>query len=313
MSSALTYEQGQAINAAFLEKMASDDLAVQKEAADTVTDYTRLKVRELSFYDRCIAPQTVTADRFRRSVQTDRPVIVVPMEHDAPAAATFPFGTLPTGFEMKYRSYEVPFARFQTQVAYHDVELLACTDMDVRQVTSDAMVRELDTEQDTKFIQGVNEALVAVGTTIPGGTAQWQTIYGGVTRSSMVDGRKLMPSSGGSLTPKVALLNHITFHEPLKWQYQEHGGGNMSADWLKSGEITVDFMGMTWVSTIKKGLVPTNTVYYFADPSFIGKNFVYTDTVMVVDKKGYMFSFFFYKTHGGAMGNVFGVARADFR
>lgn len=308
-----TDEQSLAVHAAFMEKMASGDPGQEKEATDSITEYTRLKVRELSFYDRVIPPQTVTADRFRRSVTTDRPVIVVPMEHDVPAAGTFPFGTFNTGFEMKYRVYEVPFARFQTQTAYHDVELLATTDMDVRQVTSDGMVREIYTEQDSKFIQGVDEILVAAGATIPGGSAQWQTIYGGITRSAIVDATKVMPNSGGSLSPKVALLNHITFRDPLKWQYNEMGGGNLSADFLKSGEVTVEFMGLTWVSTIKKGLVPTNTIYWFADPSFIGKNFVYTDTTMVVDKKGYMFSFFFYKTLGGAIANVFGVARTDHR
>ena len=40
--------------------------------------------------------------------------------------------------------------------------------------------------------------------------------------------------------------------------------------------------GVKWIITIKKDLVPTNTMYHFADPKFIGKSYILEDTTMYI-------------------------------
>lgn len=308
-----TREETMASNAATAEKLGSLDPRMQKEGLDAVSDFTRSRLREDSFYDKIIPPVPITNDRLQRSVQTDKPLVVVDREPDSPAAASFPFGKFPSGFFIRGTRYEVPFARIATTRFMADVDTLRTWEMDIRQVISDNSIRDLLAEQDGKFIRGINAVLVSANFIIPqSGVAQWQTIRGQITRESIADGLKILRNTPSNLSTHCVLLNHVTMIDFLKWDRLEVGG-DMSQDWLKNGVTDVkDLYGVKWISTIKKGLVPTSTLYHFADPSFMGKNFVMADTAMYVERKGPMIDFFSYKTLGGALGNTSSVARADY-
>ena len=71
-------------------------------------------------------------------------------------------------------------------------------------------------------------------------------------------------------------------------------------------------MNAQWTVTIKQDLVPDDRLYMFAEPKFLGKNFVYEDTTMHVEREAYMLKFFAYKTMGGSVANYAAVTAADF-
>jgi hypothetical protein len=85
-----------------------------------------------------------------------------------------------------------------------------------------------------------------------------------------------------------------------------------SQDIVKNGMAEETWLSKTWVVTIKRDLVPDDTVYMFADPKFIGKSFLLEDTTMFIKREAFMIEFFAYETTGGAIGHVGGLARADF-
>jgi hypothetical protein len=89
-------------------------------------------------------------------------------------------------------------------------------------------------------------------------------------------------------------------------------GGDLSADIMRNGWTLQEFMGKQWIITIKKGLIPTNTLYYFADPKFIGKSYILEDTTMYIRREAYMLEFFAYETLGGSIGHTSGLGRADY-
>jgi hypothetical protein len=71
-------------------------------------------------------------------------------------------------------------------------------------------------------------------------------------------------------------------------------------------------MRMRWIITIKRDLIPDDSITMFSDPKFLGKNYVFEDVTMFVKREGPMIEFFMYQTAGGSFGHSGGVARADF-
>jgi len=298
-------------NAAFLDLIQGDS-GSQKRAAEAVNEFTRLKMREEGFYRRILPMVQISDDDLDRQVDTDKPVKVIDKEPGVPAAITVPFATNPQGRYIRSPRYRVMFGRIMSPKFTKDVDELRTYHMDIRQVISDNAIKDMLAEEDGKWIGTVNAALVSQGGTVPEtGTVQWTTSAGPINRDTLADSLKAMPSTPNSLQPAVALINNISVIDVLKFGRDE-AGGDMSQDMLLNGFTEVKIFGVRWIVTIKKDLVPTDSIYYFAEPKYLGKSFVLTDTTMHLDREAFMIEFFAYETIGGALGNVAGVSRHDF-
>ena len=72
-------------------------------------------------------------------------------------------------------------------------------------------------------------------------------------------------------------------------------------------------MNRTWIITIKRDLVPDNTQFQFADPKFIGKQFMLEDATMHLKREYWMLSFFLFEEVGASIGHTGGLVRVDFQ
>jgi len=313
MSSAITtHEETKLLNAVLFEKLASGDRMMEKEAIDAVNDFTRIKMREDGFFRHIMPPIPITNDELDRQVNTDKPVKVVDKEPDSPAAISIPFGTLPMNVYILGPRYLVMLDRIATSRFTKDVDELRTYVMDIRQILSDNAIKDMLAEEDRKFIRAVDTALVGPGVVLPtSGSAQYQQIAGGITRDTLWDSLKVMPDTPFSLEAHTALTNHITIKEIGKFDRPEQGG-NLAEDIMKDGISLETYLGIRWITTIKKNLVPTNHVYQFADPKFIGKHYQLEDTTMYIRREAYMLEFFAYETCGGTIGHTGGLAHIHF-
>jgi hypothetical protein len=285
---------------------------LEKKAVDAVNNFTRTKMREDSFHRKLVPPTQITNDELDRQVDTDKPVKVIDKEADSPAAISLPFANLPINIYIKAPRYRVLFDRIVTPRFTKDVDELRTYVMDIRQVLSDNAIKDMLAEEDSKFLAAVNTALGAKDSTHPiAGTALYQGISGGITRDSVVDALKIMNRTPFRIESHTCLTNFVTWKEFMKWGRDEVGG-DLSQDIVKNGMAEEDLLSKTWVVTIKRDLVPDDTVYMFADPKFIGKSFLLEDTTMFIKREAFMIEFFAYETTGGAIGHVGGLARADF-
>lgn len=308
----MTQEESRMLSKVIYDKLGSRDSALIKQAEDIVNDFTRTKVREDGFYRRAMPPTPITNDELDRQVDTDKPVKIIDKEPDSPAAISIPFATLPTNLYIRGPRYRVMFDRIATPRFTKDVDELRTWHMDIRQILSDNAIKDMLAEEDGKFLRAVNTALVGPGLTVPtSGTVQYEVISGGITRDTLCDSLKVMPNTPSNLEVHVVLVNNITIKEVMKFGHNEMGG-TLSEDIIKNGWSRQEFLGVKWIITIKKGLVPTNTMYQFADPKFIGKSFVLEDTTMYIRREAYMLEFFAYETMGGTIGHTSGLARIDF-
>ena len=311
-SSIMTQEESKLLSQTIFEKLASRDSNLEKQAVDAVNDFTRTKMREDGFYRRIMPPIPLSNDDLDRQVDTDKPVKIVDKEPDSPAAISLPFATLPTNLYIRGDRYRVTFDRIVTPKFTKDVDELRTWHMDIRQILSDNAIKDMLAEEDGKFISAVNTALVGAGTVVPtSGVIQYKQLSGGVTRSNLWDSFKIMPGTPSNLEVHSVLLNNITIKEVAKLNRNDMGG-DLSEEIMRNGWTYSEFMGVQWIITIKKGLVPTGTMYHFADPKFIGKSYLIEDTTMYIRREAYFIEFFAYETLGGTIGHTSGLARVDF-
>lgn len=308
----LSQEETRVLNQALFEKLASSDPMMTKEAIDAINDFTRVKMREDGFLRRIMPPLQITNEELDRQVSTDKPVKVVDKEPDSPAAISVPFATLPMNLYIRGPRYLVMMDRILTPRFTKDVDELRTWIMDIRQVLSDNAIKDMLAEEDGKFINAVNTAIVGAGSTVPtSGVVQYEQIAGGITRDTLWDMMKIMPNTPSNLEVHTCLLNNITIKEVCKFGRTEMGG-DMSQDIMRDGWSEQEFMGVRWIVTIKKEIVATNSCYMFADPKFIGKHYTLEDTTMYIRREAYMLEFFAYETNGASIGHTSGLARADF-
>ena len=306
-----TQQEIQLLNETLFDQL--DTPGMQKQAIDAVNDFTRTKMREDGFYRRIMPPLTITNDELDRQVDTDKPVKVVDKEPDSPAAVSIPFATLPVNFYIRGPRYRVMFDRIVSPRAVKDVDELRTYVMDIRQVLSDNMIKDMLAEEDGKFMAAINAVLPTAGAPAVGsGEVQYEEIYGGITRETLVDALKIMPRTASHFEVETCLVNNLTIKELLKFGRDEMGG-DFSQDIIKNGWAETNFLNCRWIVTIKTGLVPTDSLFMFASPKFIGKNYELEPTTMYIRREAYMLEYFAYETTGGSFGHTNGLARVDFK
>jgi hypothetical protein len=297
------------VNGAFLNMFES---GMEKQAADAVNDYIRVRMREDGFARRILPPVQITNDELDRQVDTDKPVKVVDKEPNSPGAISVPFATLPINRYIRGPRFRVMFDRILTPKFTKDIDELRTYDMDIRQILSDNAIKDMLAEEDGKWIAVVNNLLVSQGGTVPEtGTVQWRSIAGGITRDTIAESMKIMPSTPNHLNPSTILVNNVTIWDVVKFGRDEIGG-DLSQELFERGFAEREIMGVRWIITIKRDLVPDSSLFFFAEPKFLGKFFILEDTTMYIDRKAYMLEFFAYESLGACIANVAAVARADF-
>lgn len=303
--------ESQMLNEAIFEQLSTP--GQEKQAADAINEFTRTTMREDGVYRKVIPPLTITPDDLDRQYDTDKPSKIIDKEPGNPPAVSLPFGTLPVNTYILGPRYRVSFDRIVSPRFVKDVVELQTWSMDIRQVMSDNAIKDMLTEEDSKFFATTNTAMGgSQGATNPTtGVVQWQAISGGVSRNSLEEAKKIMPRTPFHLEAVTAIVNNVTIKDVEKWGRDEMGG-DFSQDLVKQGWSEKNFLGLNFIITIKRDLVPDDSMFMYADPKFIGKNFNLEDTTMYIKKEAYMVEFFAYQCSGGAIGHSGGLARADF-
>lgn len=311
------------MNQRILESLAQGDV---KKAADASSAFTRTQLREESFAFKILPPQQATDDMLVPTLNQDSTLQVYwELEPDAPGAKWVPFQTIPEGEYMQGSRYIIPMARIVTPSFKKDLDELRTYKSDLRKIFTDNSIKDGLAEIDTKFISLVDGIVTDTtgGLTdqaqVFTGKVQWRTFTGGLTRANLAEAKKMLPE-GSTFTGMgnkfrlrnyCCLMNDVTAQELLKYT-RNQAGGDLSETMLKDGLVMDKIMGMKVIYTIKGAQVPNGRVYFFAAPEFLGKTFYMTDWTMFMRKEAFLLEMFSYWLGGMAIGNVAGVARADF-
>jgi hypothetical protein len=283
-----------------------------KEAADMVSDFTRIRIRESSFFEKILPAVKISDGDLTPQLGTDKAVKLVEREPGSPAAITIPLGTQPIQYYFRGDRYPVFFDRIATVKFVKDISELRTYGMDIRQVLTDNSVLDMDFEFDRKMLAACQSIVGAQGSTVPEtGVIQNKKIIDalGITRSSLFELRKILPSTYAHLDSVTVLVNNLTIHDVAKFG-RDQVGGDLSQNMFQNGFQEKQLLGINWIVTNKTELVANNEFWLFASPEFLGKSFVLEDVTLFLDKRAYMIEWFSYCERGSTIGNPAAVALA---
>lgn len=294
-----------------------------KEAAVSAQQYTRNKLREDSFAEKVLTPIDISNDELDKSEDPELLVKWQDREPDQAPAVTIPLGVVPDGFQFKGTRYPAYFSRITSPLFSKDIDKLRGYDYDIRQILLENSTKDIATEIDTKFIEKCNSVIGLINqnnglNTL--GLPQYVSISGGITRSTLADAFKVIQKlrvpfgptqPDGGASKGIMLTNNITAMELLKMERGEVGG-DLAEKHFVDGVPTPKILGVNTLYTIKRDLIPDNTIYLFSSEEFFGKYYRLQPLTVFMENKAYFLQFFQYLNIGMAIGNVKGVCRIDF-
>jgi hypothetical protein len=193
-----------------------------KQASTAGTNMIRRRIREDGFLRRILPPQQVTNDDLDRVLEHDRPVIIEDMEPASKGAKSIPFGDSADTEFYWGNKFACVFNPITTPEFTKDINELRTYRMDLRQVITDNSLKDIQTEEDGKFIALIDEI---VGTDVSVGASGYQqnfTINSDMDRDSYVS--VLSKLDDFYLNNGVFLMNRRTAKRFLTWDRSEIGG-----------------------------------------------------------------------------------------
>lgn len=261
-------ENTQVLNRMLLDRITASAEGEVKEASAAGTNMIRRRIREEGFTRRIIPPQTVTNEDLDRVLEHDRPVIIEDMEPLSKGAKSIPFGDSADTQFYYGNKYAVVFNPITTPEWTKDINELRTYRMDLRQVITDNSLKDIQTEEDGKFIAMCDTIVGPVAGVGAAGVQQNFNIAGGITRDTYVE--VLSKLEDQNLNNGVILMNRRTAKEFLKFDRSEIGG-DLAQDLFKQGLTALQeasIFGVKHIFTIKRNLVPDNVIYLYTEPGF---------------------------------------------
>lgn len=283
-----------------------------KEAADMATDFLRIRIRESSAFEKILPGIKIGNEDLTPQLNTDKPVFLCEMEPNSPGGATIPLGSQPISYFFHGSRFAVYFDLIVSPRFTQTTSQLRTYGMDIRQVITDNAILDMDFEQDRRMLAATLSIMGAEGSTVAEtGVIQNKKIVDslGITRNSLADMFKILPSTFAHLTTATVLVNSITVIDVAKFGRDEVGG-DLSQEMLVQGFNQKQLFGVNWIVTNKHELVSDSEFFLFASPEFMGKSLILEETTMYVDKKAYNIEFFAYTERGATIKNIAAVARA---
>lgn len=305
-------ENVQVLNRQLMDQIVASSEGEVKSASTAGTNMIRRRIREEGFLRRILPPQTVTNDDLDRVLQNDKPVIIEDMEPLSPGAKSIPFGDSADTQFYYGNKYACVFNPITTPEWTKDINELRTYRMDLRQVITDNSLKDVQTEEDGKFIGMVDEICGATNGVGAAGVQQNFNISGGITRDTYKE--VLSKLEDQNLNNGIFLMNRRTAKEFLSWNRSEIGG-DLAQDMFKEGLAALSsatIMGVKHIFTIKRDLVPDNVVFLFTEPGYLGKFYILQDVVMFIEKKKDILRFSARETISTTIANVAGCMKITF-
>ena len=325
-----TLQDSRVKNAELVTRIIEEGDGEIKQAAAAGTNMIRRRIREDGFLRNILPPEIVTNADLDRVVNSDKPVIIEDMEPLSPGAVSIPFGGSADSVFFYGNKFTVQFNPVTTREYVKDINELRTYRMDLRQVITDNALKDVQAREDGDFITLVDSVVGANPANWGGitgtGAAGWGTnpsvsnvgiyqnwnIYGGFTRDNYVEAQKVLWNQ--NLNNGVFLLNRTTGSNWLKLS-RDQAGGDLSQDLFKNGMKALtsqEIFGIKHLFTIKRDLVPDNTIYGFTEPGFLGRFYELTRLTMYVKKEKDFIRFSARETIGLSIANLAGMMLWNF-
>lgn len=305
-------EAPEVFNAKFVESLLAHPDGHIKNASDASSTLIRRKIRENGFSRRILPPKTVSKADLNYMPDTELPVIVEEMEPNSPGAKSIPFNDTPDSVGYRGDKFVIKFCLITTREYVKNIYELMTYKNDLRQIIIDNALKDVQKEEDARFIAEVDEMVGSVGGNGDSGHPQNFEINGQMTRDSYTEVYNYLEDY--DLNNGVILMNRRTGKNFLKFDRSEIGGDlaqNLFTDGLQA-LTEAKIGGIPHIFTIKRDLVPNNVGYVFAEPKYFGRFYILTDVTMHVKREKNIIRTSAEECIGVSFANVAAAARFEF-
>ena len=313
-----TLDQERQMRNVLAEKIASGNPALQKEAAASLDKFIRKSFKEQSFGDKIIEPQQLTVDDFYPHMTSDKLWVMLEIEPECPGVMTMAYNTPAPIMTFGAKRTLCSIDRIKSVRMKKEVNELVTWSVSLRDIQADFQLKEVQTKFDTRFMACINACVGTVPNTTmrATGSVHYYRNYDGLTHNALAESLKYIPRLGyndNGLNSKTLLMNSVTFKEFAKWAPLD-AGENFTTDIMKNGLQTVEsgMMGLKFIQTIKRKLVPDGVVYHFGDPNFIGRNLVWIEPTMIIKQRDHSVEFSIFTERGGSVNVFIGLAKVEY-
>lgn len=256
-----------------------------KNASALHTEAIKLRLREKPFFRAVLPPKNVSDAHIDRALEHDLPRIIEDMEPAFRKPRVVPFGQPPETTPSNGQKFEVVFYELQTPEFIFQIDRLKTYRMDVRQLTTDAMLMDLGELEDKcglSLVDRINGQASGVGLS---GAQQHTIVDGAITRTTW----KNIASNLGDrlLNLGVTLINRRTAREFEGWGHDQLGGPLAEKVFTEGSKAFGKFTpgGLPTIVTINNHLVPNGWTYQFAEPEYLGRFYIWSDVEVYVERK----------------------------
>jgi len=288
--------QVQFINQAFVDKL---NKGMTKEAELAMTTFVRQKLREMGFTRKILGFSPITPAELDRQI-TEEPTFIADKEPDSVAAA-MGFTSRNTMRYFTSPRYPVTFEKIESETFSKSKFELATYRTDIRTVLQENSIRDLQTVEDTGFVNNVVNMAQAMGNVY--------NLSGGLTSQNLLQGaaylaKKQLPI-GKILMTQSAYLTLIG--QPAT------NIGSIAASELFKGETGISTpYGFEIVTTIKNDVLPDNQFIVFTQPEYLGQMLALQDATVFLKVEKDMVEFSVYEAVGVGIGNTNGAIVCNF-
>lgn len=307
----LTHDKARikAANEGFLDALQNDP----KKASTVASRWVRMYLRETAF--------------MRGYIGVDKPEALIPCDtsdevytliYKEPPTATavsIPFGAHSSARTMRADRIRVYFHRVNgTKYVVPDVFYLKAypDGMDIRQIIADNTLKEIEYQEDARWIQVINNILGSAGSTSPWtGKVMYRAVGAAMSRQTLPILQTMLRQCANRLSAGTALMNFITELE-LETLDRNAAGGDIAETTLINGWTQTKLLGMNVIYTSKCDIIPDGAVYVLAPSEFFGAFYEVEEATMYIKAEDYRYSMFPSEIIGGALVNAASVGRVDY-
>lgn len=300
------------------EKITSGDPVLQKEAAASLDKFIRKSFKEQSFFDKIIEPQQLTTDDFYKHMTSDKLWVMLEIEPQCPGVVTMAYNTPAPIMTFGAKRTLTSIDRIKSVRMKKEVNELITWSVSLRDIQADFQLKEVLTKFDTRGMACINACVGTRPNTVmkATGSVHYHRVYDGLTHNALAESLKYIPKLGyedNGLNSKTLLMNSVTFKEFAKWKPLD-ASQDFTSDILKNGLQSVEsgVMGLKFIQTIKRKLVPDGAVYHFGDPNFIGRSYVWIEPTMIIKQRDHSVEFYVFTERGGGVFVFIGLAKVEY-
>ena len=301
------------------------DGEMTKQSA-AATKVVRTRIREDGFQRKILPFVKVTNAELAYLPDSELPALIEELEPDSPAAKSIGYNDSPDTVFFRGEKFVVLINIITTEELTKNVNELRTYRNDIRQIVTDNMLRDIHTEEDSKFLSHVRR--ICGNSEAPGETVgtnadeydstaiapQYVKFASGqaITRESYKQTRNFLEDR--DLNIAVALVNRRTANQFLGWDRNEMGGDKAQTLALKGlkGLDSFEIMGIPHIATIKRNLVANGEIFQFTSPDFLGRAYMLEDIKITLKKDYDIIRMRAQEQVGLTIGNTKGVQRVLF-